>query len=111
MKMDRGKNDNLVIVTERMYDLQELQKYIKEKLNVDVRTTVLGFIQRGGNPSAFDRVLASKMGITAVNLLLNGHSGEAVGIRKNKIISIKFEDIDTVIVDKKYDYSLLDIFI
>lgn len=92
-----------------MYDLQELQRYIEEKLNTSVRTTILGFIQRGGNPSGFDRVLASKMGIKAVDLLNNGYSGLAVGVKNNKIIDIEFEDVNNEIVDKQDSYDMLDI--
>jgi 6-phosphofructokinase 1 len=88
LRKDSGKHDNLIIITEKMYDIQKLQKYIEEKLNISVRTSVLGFIQRGGRPSAFDRVLASKMGVKAVELLMNGYSGIAVGMKENKMISI-----------------------
>lgn len=109
LRISSGKNDNLVIITERMYDLQELQRYIEENLKISVRTTVLGFIQRGGNPSAFDRVLASKMGVAAVNLLINGHSGRAVGIKENKIINTELENVNATIADKQNNYDLLDI--
>ncbi len=109
LRMNSGKNDNIIIITERMYDLQDLQRYIEEKLKTSVRTTILGFIQRGGNPSGFDRVLASKMGIKAVDLLNNGYSGLAVGVKNNKIIDIEFEDVNNEIVDKQDSYDMLDI--
>lgn len=109
LRMSKGKNDNLVIITERMYDLQELQKYIEENLKISVRTTVLGFIQRGGNPSALDRVLASKMGVKAVELLIKGYSGRAVGIKENKIIDTEFKNVNIKNADKENNYSLLDI--
>lgn len=111
LRMSTGKNDNIVIITERMYDLQELKKYIEVKLGVDVRTTVLGFIQRGGNPSAFDRVLASKMGVAAVNLLVNGYSGRAVGIKKNQMIDTEFENANTKINNKKDEHNILDVLV
>jgi 6-phosphofructokinase 1 len=107
-RIKSGKKDNLVIITERMYDLPTLQKYIEEKVNVSVRTTVLGFIQRGGNPSAFDRVLASKMGVKAVNLLIEGHSGRAVGNKENNIINIELKNVNAQIVDNRENYRLLD---
>ncbi|WP_342048354.1 6-phosphofructokinase [Bacillus sp. OTU530] len=107
-RISSGKHDNLVIVTERMYDLQRLQQYIEEKLNLSVRTTALGFIQRGGNPSAFDRVLASKMGIKAVELLVSGHSGYAVGIKENKIIHRELEKVNIEMLDKQEQYRLLE---
>ncbi|MGF6953699.1 6-phosphofructokinase 1 [Neobacillus sp. B4I6] len=107
-RISSGKKDNLVIITERMYDLQELQRYIEEKLNISVRTTVLGFIQRGGNPSAFDRVLATKMGVTAVELLVNGHSGHTVGMKENKIIHRELEYVHAERADKQDKYRLLE---
>ncbi|MBT2655179.1 6-phosphofructokinase [Bacillus sp. ISL-18] len=108
LRMNNGKNDNLVIVTERMYDLQDLQDYIEKKLNIRVRTTSLGFIQRGGNASAFDRVLASKMGVKAVELLMNGHSGLAVGIKENKMIHKELDCVNSEIADKQDKYRLLE---
>ncbi|PLS04226.1 6-phosphofructokinase [Neobacillus cucumis] len=107
-RINSGKNDNLVIVTERMYDLQDLQQYIEKKLNINVRTTSLGFIQRGGNASAFDRVLACKMGVKAVELLMNGESGLAVGIKDNKIIYKQLGKVNSEIADKQDNYSLLE---
>ncbi|KZL89310.1 6-phosphofructokinase [Clostridium magnum] len=109
LRMSNGKKDNIVIITERMYDLQELQKYIEEKLKISVRTTVLGFIQRGGNPSAFDRVLASKMGIRAVDLLISGYSGRAVGVKNNKIIDVELENVNTEVNVKQDNYNILDV--
>lgn len=107
-RISSGKKDSIVIITERMYELDELQNYVEEKLNISIRTTALGFVQRGGKPSAFDRVLASKMGMAAVQLLINGHSGRAIGIKNNKIINIEFEKVETAIVDKKDNYNILD---
>lgn len=107
-RISSGKKDSIVIITERMYELDELQNYVEEKLNISIRTTALGFVQRGGKPSAFDRVLASKMGRAAVQLLINGHSGRAIGIKNNKIIDIEFEKVETAIVDKKDNYDILD---
>ncbi|MDP4104568.1 MAG: 6-phosphofructokinase [Bacillota bacterium] len=108
VRIDGGKNDNLVIVTERMYDLQDLQRYIEQELNISVRTTVLGFIQRGGNPSAFDRVLASKMGVAAVELLKNGLSGLAVGIKENKIIHSELTTVNIQMANRMDNYRLLE---
>ncbi|MEH7094959.1 6-phosphofructokinase [Neobacillus vireti] len=107
-RMSNGRNDNLVIVTERMYDLPDLQHYIEKKLNISVRTTSLGFIQRGGNASAFDRVLASKMGVKAVELLMNGDSGLAVGIKENKMIHKELGCVNSEIADKQDKYRLLE---
>lgn len=107
--ISKGKNDNVIIITERMYCIEELQKYIEEKLKINIRTTVLGFIQRGGTPSAFDRVLASKMGAKAVELLRNGFTGKAVGIRENQIIDVDFDEVNYKNVNKQSEYDLLNI--
>ncbi|WP_446897652.1 6-phosphofructokinase [Clostridium sp. LBM24168] len=103
----KGKIDNIIIITERMYDIKDLQEYIEVKLNINIRSTVLGFIQRGGDPSAFDRLLAARMGIKSVELLMEGSSGKAVGIKNNKIIYVDFNEIDVVDVNKQDDYDLL----
>lgn len=72
---------------------QDLAKELKERTGEEVRATILGHIQRGGTPSAQDRVLASRLGNYAVQLLLAGESGRAVGIQNNKLVSTKFEDV------------------
>ena len=63
----------------------------------EVRATVLGYIQRGGSPSASDRTLGSRLGSRAVELLRDNQSGCAVGIRENKLIAVPFEQITGVI--------------
>jgi 6-phosphofructokinase 1 len=64
----------------------EFSKQIKEATDLDTRVSVLGHIQRGGSPTAADRVLASRLGAFAVELLLQGKGGRAVGIEKNELI-------------------------
>lgn len=58
----------------------------------EIRATVLGYIQRGGTPSAFDRILASRMGERAVELLRDDRGGLAVGIRRNEIVEVPFSE-------------------
>ena len=59
----------------------------------ETRVTVLGHIQRGGAPSALDRVLASRMGVAAVEGLLNGHQNEMIGIVHNKEVFHPLKDV------------------
>ncbi|XP_053723444.1 phosphofructokinase, muscle b isoform X1 [Synchiropus splendidus] len=73
----RGSRLNIIIVAEGAMDLkgkpitcEDIKKLVSEKLKMDTRTTVLGHVQRGGTPSAFDRILASRMGVEAVMALL-----------------------------------------
>jgi len=66
-------------------------KKVKEKLpEMDTRVTILGHIQRGGAPSAYDRVLASTLGFEAVNALLDGQRGVMVGIQNSKVAFTPF---------------------
>jgi 6-phosphofructokinase 1 len=74
----KGKRHLIIVVAEHMLDVFELAKDITLNTEYETRATVLGHIQRGGTPSAFDRVLASKMGSYAVELLKNGLGGQAV---------------------------------
>lgn len=105
----KGKQDSIIIITERMYNIEDLQRYLEETLNIGVRNTVLGFIQRGGNPSAFDRVLASRMGIHAVELLRKNESGKAVGIQDNNMISVDICDVNKKRDIKESKYNLIEL--
>ncbi|MGL5417492.1 MAG: 6-phosphofructokinase [Clostridium sp.] len=107
--IDQGKKDSIIIITERMYDIEKVQCYLEERLNTGVRNTVLGFIQRGGNPSALDRILASRMGIRAVELLKEGVSGKAVGIRDNDVINVDINDVNIKRDNKKEQYDLMEL--
>lgn len=73
-----GKRHVIVVAAENMIDVFELARDIEKHSGYESRATVLGHIQRGGNPSAFDRLLASKMGAYAVELLKDGKGGKAV---------------------------------
>ena len=75
-----GRRHAVVVVTENMVNVVDLAKEIEEKTGFETRATVLGHVQRGGDPAAFDRVLATEMGEYAVELLVNGKSGRAVGL-------------------------------
>jgi 6-phosphofructokinase 1 len=83
---ERGKKHSIIIVAEGVCSGIEFGKELKEKTNFDTRVSVLGHMQRGGSPTAFDRVLASRLGAKAVELLLEGKGGRAVGIEKNAVV-------------------------
>lgn len=76
-----GKRHAIVVVTEHMVNVIELSKEIEDRTGFETRATVLGHVQRGGNPVAFDRVLATEMGEYAVELIVEGKGGRAVGLR------------------------------
>ncbi|GAB7218690.1 6-phosphofructokinase [Vibrio comitans] len=82
----KGKKHAIIALTELMFDANDLAKDIEKATGRETRATVLGHIQRGGRPTAFDRVLASRMGNYAVHLLLEGHGGRCVGIQKEELV-------------------------
>ncbi|WP_162045424.1 6-phosphofructokinase [Vibrio taketomensis] len=84
--IDKGKKHAIIALTELMMDANELAKEIEAATGRETRATVLGHIQRGGRPTAFDRVLASRMGNYAVHLLQEGHGGRCVGIVKEQLV-------------------------
>lgn len=88
----RGKKHSIIVVAEGVGSGVEFGSIIKEKTGFETRVTVLGHIQRGGSPTAFDRVLASRLGAEAVELLLKEQSGYMVGMKNNQIISLDIEE-------------------
>lgn len=83
---ERGKKHSIIVVAEGVTSGVEFGKKIKEVTSFDTKVSVLGHIQRGGSPTAFDRVLASRLGARAVELLIEGKGGRAVGIEKNSLV-------------------------
>lgn len=81
----RGKKHSIIIVAEGVGSGVDIGRKIKEETNLETRVTVLGHIQRGGSPTGFDRVLASRLGARAVELLLDGKAGRMVGVQNNQL--------------------------
>jgi len=75
----QGKTHSLIIVAEGVISAQDLALRLKDTAGYEARVTVLGHIQRGGSPTAFDAILASRMGAHAVKVLLEGRSGIMTG--------------------------------
>ena len=82
----RGKRHAIIAITELLTDVHSLEKEIEARVGHETRATVLGHIQRGGSPCAFDRILASRMGAYAVDLLLQGKGGYCVGIQNERLV-------------------------
>jgi len=92
-----GKTSSIVIVAEgdkTGKNVFELAQYVKENMeDYSPRVTVLGHLQRGGRPSCADRVLASKLGVKAVELLLDGEKNVMVGMQNNQIVATPIIEI------------------
>lgn len=102
-----GKRHFIVVVAEGVGGTAEIAKKIEAETGVESRATILGHVQRGGSPTARDRIMASQMGSRAVDLLTQGIGNRVVGIRDNKIVDFDiFEALKmTKTIDMK-DYEL-----
>ena len=93
----RGKAHCIVVVAEGYKPgTRALVDYLnerREELGFQVRVTVLGHIQRGGSPSAFDRLLATRLGAAAVTQLCNGHYGQMVGLKGQEVVTTPLEEM------------------
>lgn len=93
-----NKKSNLVVVAEgsKIGGANELARRVEERSKYfDIKVTILGHLQRGGSPTYFDRVLASRMGVAAVEGLLKGEKNAMVGVRGRNIIYNDFEVINS----------------
>lgn len=102
-----GKLHNLILLAEGVGGAEKMAKHVEEVTGIETRATILGHIQRGGSPTAADRVLASRLGARAVELLIEGKSSRVVGIRNGQIID---DDIDEALaMPRKFDTKLYEI--
>lgn len=103
----RGKLHSIILLAEGVGKPYELAEEIKRKTDSDVKVSVIGYLQRGGTPSPSDRILGSRMGAYAVDLLLEGKFGRAVGIKGNQMIDISFEEV--LGMKKDYDRNIYEL--
>lgn len=130
-RYDRGKTFSIIVVSEgaKPKDIDKLAtvtnekdefghvrlggignylgREIEKRLNVETRVTVLGHVQRGGTPTAYDRVLATRFGVAAVELIKNENFGKMVALQGNKIIPVNLEQAVTSL--KTVDMELFKI--
>jgi 6-phosphofructokinase 1 len=94
---EHGKAHAIVVIAEgAKYNAAKLTKYFedhKDRLGFSVRATTLGHVQRGGVPSAFDRILASRLGAGAIEAVDRGEFGVLVGLKGNKIVTTNLEEV------------------
>ena len=90
----RTKSSSIVLFAEgreKDYNIMEVAENMREKFpELDVRVSILGYLQRGGSPTANDRILASRLGVAAIESLLEGQRNIMVGLRNNEIVYIPF---------------------
>jgi len=103
-----GKTSSIVIVAEGKTGMNvlEMREYLnKHRPEYDVRVSVIGHMQRGGSPTCADRVLATRLGIGAVDALMNGQTNVMIGVQKNEVKTV---DLNEVLQENKnFDKELL----
>jgi 6-phosphofructokinase 1 len=108
--IDRGKLHSIIVVAEGAASGMAVGEEIRRRIGLETRITILGHIQRGGTPTAMDRILASRMGAKAVELLQEGVSKKMVGIAAKELVAV---DLETILDGRKelpYDiYELASI--
>ena len=99
-----GKKHFIIVVAEGVGKVNDLAKYIEQRLGIEARATILGHVQRGGSPTVRDRVVASQMGYKAVELLNQGLGNRVVVMRDGKITDL---DIDEALsMERVFDMEL-----
>ena len=87
-----NKSHAIILVSENLYDIKELAKKIEAATGFDTRTEVLGRLQRGGSPSAHDRILAARYGALAIQTLVDGGSGVVTASVNGEYITVPIEE-------------------
>lgn len=93
---ERGKSHGIVVVAEGAYDAEELARYFKEhkeQLGFELRATTLGHTQRGGTPTAFDRLLATRLAAGATESLARGEYGVLVGVMQRALVRTPYAEV------------------
>ncbi len=103
-KKAKGKQHFVVIVAEGVGHSQEIATMLQEKTHIETRATILGHVQRGGNPTLRDRVEATRMGYYAVELLEQGVGNRVVGIKDSKLVDYDIQE--ALQMHKPYDEKL-----
>lgn len=103
----RGKLHSIILLAEGVGKPYELAEQIKLKTDSDVKVSVIGYLQRGGTPTPNDRILGSRMGAHAVDLLMQGKHGRAIGIKGNEMIDMTFAE--ALAMKKDYDKRIYEL--
>ncbi len=88
----RGKTSNMIVFAEGAGDRDAICKELEESTGLSVKTTTLGYVQRGGAPTMADRILAARLAVNAVDLMIEGKTNRAVGIKDNHIFDMDISE-------------------
>lgn len=104
---NRGKLHSIILLAEGVGKPYQLAEEINRKTNSEVKVSIIGYLQRGGTPTPGDRILGSRMGAHAVELLINKKYGKAVGIKGNEIIDLPLSE--ALAMKKDYDKHIYEL--
>ena len=105
----KSKNSSIVIVSESKKDggaMHYAERVRNEYPQYDVRVTILGHLQRGGTPTAYDRILASRLGVAAIEALNEGQRNVMIGVKNDQIVYVPISK--AINLDKPVDKELID---
>jgi len=102
---ERGKINCIVVVAEGAASAYTVARHLEHRIGYETRITILGHIQRGGSPTAFDRLLASRMGVAAIDSLMKGESYVMTALQSGSIVTVKLDEV--LKAKKKLDMDLV----
>ena len=102
-----GKKHFIIVVAEGVGGVEEIAKQIETETGVEARATILGHVQRGGNPTVRDRVMATEMGYAAVKLLKDGIGNRVIGWKKGEIVN--YDIYEALNMKKPFDDEMYEI--
>lgn len=101
----KGKSSDIIVLAEGFCRAGDLKEQLRANgINSSIKTTELGYIQRGGAPTMQDRVLAAQFGVRAVDVLIEGKGSRVVGIRNNAIIDM--DTTEALAIPRKFNQDL-----
>lgn len=100
----RGKLHHIIVIAEGVGKGEDVAEIVQRETGVETRLTILGHIQRGGSPAMRDAIMGSQMGVEAVNLLMEGKSSLAIGLKDGKIMSMPITE--AIKVKRDFDIGL-----
>ncbi len=103
----KGKTHFIVVVAEGVGGIEFIAKNVEKQTGVETRPSTLGYIQRGGSPTVKDRVVASKMGLKAIELLMKGVANRVVVYKDTKIVD--FDIVEALAMKKDFDNNLVEL--
>ena len=105
--IDAKKRNPLIVVQENILDVSSLAHFLEEKSGKEFRSTVIGYLQRGGEPTANDKLLAIKLAVKTMECVLKNSFGKAIGVLNDDVYSL---DIEKAVQPKSKSNKLLDIY-